>query len=123
MIESKCITLGDIQGVSSTTKTKSIRNFTLIMSFANKIQIGFPKKSLAKEWSNFFKSESTYWSVRRKNEEELLTPTKTSPHPETDFFSLGETSSSRKTKGRTLLHLVETPSPDPAAVADFVPQN
>ena len=62
------------------------------MSFVEKFQVGFPKKTIAKEWSNFIKNESAFWSVRRKQEKEnpLITPTKTSPTPEKDFFSLGK---------------------------------
>lgn len=42
-----------------------------------------------KEWSAFLKNEFTYWKVKKKNDENpLLSPTKTAPISEPDFFVL-----------------------------------
>lgn len=63
------------------------------MSFVEKFQVGFPKKTIAKEWSSFMKNESAFWSVNRKWEAEenpLTTPTKTAPLSDKEFFNIGK---------------------------------
>lgn len=43
-----------------------MRTFTIIIDLNNKIEVGYPKNSITKEWQTFFKTESTYWAARPK---------------------------------------------------------